>query len=164
MGALWSRVRHRFRGRLCTCGVSTWTRGFWSERFCFPYRIILLLVLLLEMSQDIFSVGSYNRPHLLENQLTNWATRLFFMWSLLLCHFVKLVKLPCIELCKLRHKNPEVSAKKKKKKIIRVSSNRWASRLISQRPYPIILPSPDFDMFRVTVGFKALCDSVSNLQ
>lgn len=40
---------------------------------------------------------------------------LFFMWSLFLGHFVKFVKLSCSKFSKLRHKYPEVSAKKKKK-------------------------------------------------
>lgn len=41
------------------------------------------------------------------------TTCLFLMRSLLLGHFVKLVKLPRSKLCKLGHKYPEVSGKKR---------------------------------------------------
>lgn len=78
---------------------------FWSFWKC--YRIISVLV-------------NPNRPCSLENQSVNLATCLFFMWSLLLCHFVKLVKLTSIKLCKLRHENPEVSARKRNKIFMRV--------------------------------------------
>jgi len=111
VGARLSRVRSRFRGRLITRGVSTGTTGLWAEVFPPPSRILLLL-LLLETQQDMFSVGSVNtvcRP-LDKPELKTGSTRLFLVRSLLLSHFVKLVKLPGTKLGELGHKNPEVSA------------------------------------------------------
>lgn len=118
VGAWLTWVRCRFGRQLSPCGVSAGTRRLRSERFDPPCRILLLLLLLLEMSQ-IFFFQWRATDHATLLTLDKWAlsvrqkepTRLFFVWSFLLCHFVKLVKLPRSKLCKLRHKYPEVSAK-----------------------------------------------------
>lgn len=61
VGAWLTRVRCGFGRQLSPRGVSAGTRRLRSERFDPPSRILLLLLLLLEMSQDIFLSVMCNR-------------------------------------------------------------------------------------------------------
>lgn len=124
VGARLVRVRSRFGGRLSTRRVSTRTRRLRSEGFGPPCRVLLFLLLLLEITRFFLALVFLNTWKSRVSTARNRNTCLLFMRSLLLCHFVKLVKLPGTKLCKLGHKYPEVSVGKGHKIIPLAEWNR----------------------------------------